>query len=86
MHILIQYPAGVIVEGVVLAAGKNRLRVAARGFADTLELKRRGELWMASGRQTVELEFLMPRFCDTPKTVLRVMTACGTNDFACLPC
>jgi len=84
MHLLIQYPAGAIVEGVVLAAGKNRLRVAARGIADTLELKRRGEHWTA-GHQPVELEFLMPRFCDAPKNVVRVMTA-GTTEFASLPC
>ncbi|HUB82677.1 MAG TPA: hypothetical protein VMB03_27960 [Bryobacteraceae bacterium] len=86
MHLLIQYPAGVIVEGVVLAAGKNRMRIAARGFTDTLELKRRGEHWVANGRETVELEFLMARPCNTPKLAIPVMMAAGSADFACLPC
>jgi len=86
MHLLIQYPAGVIVEGVVLAAGKNRMRIAARGFADTLELKRRGEQWITGGREAVELEFLMPRCSDTPRTMLPVMTVGSPANFAYLPC
>lgn len=58
MYLLIQYPGGVIVEGVVLAKGKNRLRVAAPGFADTLELQRSGQNWSIGG-EAVEIEFLM---------------------------
>jgi hypothetical protein len=65
MYILMRYPVGVVIEGVVLAKRRNSLRVAAAGFADIIELKRSGGDWMDSGRQRVELEFLMPRFCET---------------------
>jgi hypothetical protein len=54
---------GVVVEGVLLASGKNRMRVAAAGFADTLELKRIGADWQDANRGRVEIEFLMPNDC-----------------------
>jgi hypothetical protein len=59
MYMLIGYPAGIIVEAVVLAKGKNRLRVAAAGFPDTVELRRSGSQWFTPTRQPVEIEFLM---------------------------
>ena len=68
MYLLIRYPAGVVIEGVVLATGKNRLRVVSPGFPDTLELKRSGEHWILAGRYRVELEFLMSRRSDTAHT------------------
>jgi hypothetical protein len=63
MYLLIRYPAGVVVEGVVLANGRNRMRVAAAGFADTIELRRSGPNWIGADRQEVELEFIMARSC-----------------------
>jgi hypothetical protein len=59
MYMLIRYPVGIIVEAVVLAKGRNRLRVAAAGFPDTIELRRVGSQWFTSARQPVEFEFLM---------------------------
>jgi hypothetical protein len=59
MYLLIRYPVGIIVEGVVLAKGKNRMRVAAAGFPDTIELKRSGEQWLTEASQPVEFDFLM---------------------------
>jgi|HubBroStandDraft_5_1064220.scaffolds.fasta_scaffold1384508_1 hypothetical protein len=64
MYILIRYPVGVVVEGVVLAHGRNRMRVAAAGFADAIELKRSGQDWIAD-RQPVEIEFMMSRARET---------------------
>jgi hypothetical protein len=61
MYMLIRYPVGIIVEGVVLAMGKNRMRVAAAGFRDALELRRSGAQWFAAGRQPVEFDFLMSK-------------------------
>ena len=61
MFILIRYPVGVVVEGVVLASGRNKMRIAAAGFADTLELRRSGSNWIDSNREVVELDFLMFR-------------------------
>jgi hypothetical protein len=59
MYVLFRYPVGVVVEGVVLANGKNRMRIAAAGFGDTIELKRSGSNWISADRQCVEVEFLM---------------------------
>jgi hypothetical protein len=59
MYLLIRYPVGAIVEGVVLAHRKNRMRVAAAGFPDTIELRCSGNQWYTSDRQPVEFDFLM---------------------------
>ena len=56
---LIRYPVGAIVEGVVLARQKNRMRVAAAGFPDTIELRRSGNQWYTADREQVEFDFLM---------------------------
>jgi hypothetical protein len=60
MYLLIRYPAGIIIESVVLAKGRNRIRVAAPGFPDTIELRRSGPQWFTATRQPVEFDFLMP--------------------------
>ena len=78
MYLLIRYPAGVVVQGVVLANGKNRMRVAAPGFTDTLELKRSGPNWIA-GRDCVELDFIMSCPCDTPVAGVRAMSCAHAN-------
>ena len=59
MYLLIRYPVGIIVEGIVLAKGRNRMRVAAAGFPDTVELRRSGLQWFTAARQPVEFDFLM---------------------------
>jgi len=58
MYLLMSYPAGITMEAVILAKGRNRMRIVVAGSPDTVELKRSGEAWMADG-QPVELEFLM---------------------------
>jgi len=76
MYILIRYPVGIIVEGVVLAGGTNRLRVAAAGMPDTIELKRSGRQWFTETREPVEFDFMMSHAqseestsCPTPARV-----------------
>jgi hypothetical protein len=59
MYMLIRYAGGIIVEGVLLARGRDRLRVAASGFPETIELRRAGSRWITSGHVQVEFEFLM---------------------------
>jgi hypothetical protein len=59
MYLLIRYPIGVIVEAVVLAKGRNSMRVAAAGFPDALELTRSGRQWFTKDREPVEFDFLM---------------------------
>jgi hypothetical protein len=79
MYLLIQYPAGVVVEGMVLARKRSRLRVVARGFADVIELKRSGPNWTVDGHQSVELDFLMSTPCDTPNTEVPAMQFAHAN-------
>ena len=59
MYLLIRYPAGIIAEGVVLATGRNRMRVAVADLPDTLELKRSGARWFAAKGEPIEFDFLM---------------------------
>jgi hypothetical protein len=59
MYMLIRFPVGIIVEAVVLARGRNQMRVAAAGFPDAIELRRSGEQWLAETREPVEIDFLM---------------------------
>jgi hypothetical protein len=61
MYLMIRYAGGSIVEGVVLAKGRDRLRVAAPGFPETIELRRTGAVWSADDGEEVEFYFVM---CD----------------------
>jgi len=62
MYVLIRYPVGIIVEAVILAKGKDRMRVVAAGFPDTIELTRSDAQWYTASRQPVEFDFLMSSF------------------------
>jgi len=46
-------------EGVVLAAGTNRMRVALRGIADATELRREYSQWALESGEPVNLELLL---------------------------
>jgi hypothetical protein len=59
MYMLIRYPIGIIVEAVVLARGRNRMRVAVAGFPDAIELRRTGAEWLTETREPVEFDFLL---------------------------
>jgi hypothetical protein len=59
MYLLIRYPVGIIVQAIVLAKGRNRMRIAAAGFPDTMELRRSGSRWFTETREPVEFDFLM---------------------------
>jgi hypothetical protein len=59
MYLLIRYPGGIVAEGVVLAKGENRLRVAVAGFPDIIELKRIQSGWIDAGQVQVEFDFLL---------------------------
>jgi hypothetical protein len=59
MYMLIRYAGGIIVEGVLLAKGRDRLRVAASGFPETIELRRTGALWSTDDGEEVEFYFVM---------------------------
>ena len=59
MYLMIRYAGGSIVEGVVLAKGEDRLRVAASGFPETIELRRTGSAWSADDGRQVEFYCVM---------------------------
>ncbi|HEV3334313.1 MAG TPA: hypothetical protein VG096_25175 [Bryobacteraceae bacterium] len=46
-------------EGVVLAAGKDRMRVALRGVSDVTELRREYGQWELETGEPVDLELLV---------------------------
>lgn len=79
MYLMIRYPAGAIVEGVVLAKRKNRMRVAAPGFADAIELKRSGSTWTTAEKESVELDFIMARSSDAALPAVKAMTFAHAN-------
>ena len=84
MYALIEYPAGVIIEAVVLAMGWNRVRVAAAGFPDTFELMHSGEDWINETGEKVVFEFLLshaPKVEDVALTV-PAMTARAAGTYA----
>jgi hypothetical protein len=58
MYALISYPAGIIVEAVIVNRSRNRLRVVAAGFSDAFELRCVGTQWLTDGGEPVELEFV----------------------------
>lgn len=61
MLALIRYPVGVIVEAVILAVTRNRMRVAAAGFPDVFEIRRTGSRWLTDSGEAIEFEFLSTR-------------------------
>ena len=67
MYLLIGYAGGIIVEGVVLAKGADRLRVAASAVAETLELRRTGALWSTDDGEEVEFHFVMCDKCQAER-------------------
>jgi hypothetical protein len=67
MYVLIAYASGIIVEGVVLAKGRDRLRVAAAGFPETMELRRTGALWSTDDGEEVEFYFVMCDKCQAER-------------------
>ena len=67
MYLMIRYAGGSIVEGVVLAKGGDRLRVAASGFPETIELRRTGAVWSADDGEEVEFYFVMCDPCQSER-------------------
>jgi hypothetical protein len=75
---MIRYENGLTVEGILLAAGDQRMRVAVASERDTLELVKAGNSWHTEGGDAIEIEALIPipgtdvsRLCGTaqPRTL-----------------
>ena len=59
MYSIISFQSGVITEAVILAAGKDQMRIAVPGFADVVELHQFGGRWYTDTGDAVEFESLL---------------------------
>jgi hypothetical protein len=64
MYILIEFPGGAVVEAVVLSMEPSRLRVAAAGFSDALEVTQSGLEWVTDEGQKIDIGFLRYGVCE----------------------
>jgi hypothetical protein len=60
MLMTIQYQSGLRVEAVLLAAGRERMRVAMDSQRDTVELHRVDGCWYTERGVGIEIEALVP--------------------------
>ena len=58
MYTLISYPAGVIIEAVIVSRTEDRMRVVAAGLPDALELRRSDQNWLMESGEAIQFEFL----------------------------
>jgi hypothetical protein len=59
MHLYIRDAFSEIIEGVVLAVGRNRLRIAVRKWHDTIEIVYRNGQWLTEDGRELRLESLV---------------------------
>ena len=60
MYLVIRDATGRAAEGVALAVGRDRMRVALRGCSDTVELRRSDDQWLNDSGDAVEFDVLLP--------------------------
>jgi len=87
MHMIIRFQNGLRVEALVLAAGREQMRVIIPQDADTLALSRQNGCWQTDGGEGVEIEALTAvsgidcaAFCST--AIPRTMSARTNGAFA----
>ena len=77
MQMMIRYQSGLRVEAVLLAASRERMRLAIDSERDTVELHRADACWFTETGAEIEIEALIPIagtdvsfFCDAvcPRT------------------
>ena len=56
MRMLLLFENGPRVEAIVLAGGRNRMRVAIRGAKDAMELRLLKDQWMSDEGEAVDIE------------------------------
>ena len=70
MHMILSLPTG-RVDGLLLAVGRDRLRVAVPKSNDTVELRREEGRWISDAGETVEIEsVLWDGHTAVPETVM----------------
>ena len=60
MLMTIRYQKGLRVEAVLLAASRERMRVAIESQRDTIELHKLDASWFTEGGSPIEIEALIP--------------------------
>ena len=60
MLMTIRYQKGLRVEAVLLAANRERMRVAIESQRDTIELHKLDASWFTEGGSAIEIEALIP--------------------------
>ncbi len=71
MHMILLYSDGVRVEAVMLAAGRGRMRVAARHHGDTMDLFCLGDHWISDRGARIEVEALVNDSSETGSVFCR---------------
>jgi len=59
LSVIVTVFPGRLAHGVMLAANQDSMRVALKGSADTVELRRVEGRWIADGKHPVEFEVLL---------------------------
>jgi hypothetical protein len=59
MHIIISYPTGLRVEGVLLSASHDRMRIILPREKETLELRLAAGCWESETGEAVEVESIL---------------------------
>ena len=70
MYTLIRLRDGTTMEGVVLANGQSRMRLAVAGLKDAFELQRCGTDWLDERNEPVQFGFLLAadeEACEAPR-------------------
>jgi hypothetical protein len=60
MYLTLLYHTGMRVDAIVLAVGRDRMRVVVNDRTDTIELRLKNKRWMTESGDTVELESMIP--------------------------
>jgi hypothetical protein len=79
MYIILRNDTGGATEGVVLAAGRDVMRVSVRGLSDTLELRQFDGVWTTGSGENFELDALV---ADTDRAMSDLGNALRAQTFA----
>ena len=56
MHMILRYPSGRRVDGILLAAGADRLRIVVRRLNETIELRLTEGRWVTEHGDRIEVD------------------------------
>jgi hypothetical protein len=56
MHLILRYPSGRRVDGLLLAAGSDLLRIVVRRINETIELRLRDGQWFSEQEDIIEVD------------------------------